>query len=75
MLEAKAESKHPLVGKEQAREYAISQKCRFIILSNGNEHYFWDLKRGNPYKIVRFPTPESIKDHSIQDEPLHPPTN
>jgi type I restriction enzyme, R subunit len=43
VLEAKAESKHPLVGKEQAREYAISQKCRFVLLSNGNEHYFWDL--------------------------------
>lgn len=63
-LEAKAESKHPLAGKEQAREYATSQKCRFIILSNGNEHYFWDPERGNPYKVVRFPTPESIKDHS-----------
>ncbi len=49
VLEAKAEDKHPLVGKEQARKYARSQNCRFVILSNGNLHYFWDLERGNPY--------------------------
>jgi type I site-specific restriction endonuclease len=43
VLEAKAEDKNPLVGKEQARKYAKSQNCRFVILSNGNLHYFWDL--------------------------------
>jgi type I restriction enzyme R subunit len=48
VLEAKAEDKSPLVGKEQARKYAKSQNCRFVILSNGNLHYFWDLERGNP---------------------------
>ncbi len=60
VLEAKAEDKNPLVGKEQARKYARSQNCRFVILSNGNLHYFWDLERGNPYVITSFPTPESI---------------
>jgi type I restriction enzyme R subunit len=59
VLEAKAEDKHPLVGKEQARKYAKSQNCRFIILSNGNLHYFWDLERGNPYLITAFPSPDS----------------
>ena len=34
-VEAKNHSKSPLVGKEQARDYANSLKCRFIILSNG----------------------------------------
>ena len=34
VLEAKAESKNPLIGKEQARKYARSQNCRFVILSN-----------------------------------------
>ena len=34
VLEAKAESKNPLIGKEQAREYAKSQNCRFVILSD-----------------------------------------
>lgn len=60
VLEAKAEDKNPLIGKEQARKYARSQDCRFIILSNGNLHYFWDLERGNPYIITVFPTPTSV---------------
>ena len=60
VLEAKAENKNPLVGKEQARKYAKSQHCRFVILSNGNLHYFWDLERGNPYVITSFPTPDSV---------------
>lgn len=60
VLEAKAEDKSPLVGKEQARKYARSQNCRFVILSNGNLHYFWDLERGNPYLVTSFPTPDSV---------------
>jgi type I restriction enzyme R subunit len=46
VLEAKAEDKNPLIGKEQARKYARSQNYRFVILSNGNLHYFWDLSHG-----------------------------
>ncbi|MBP6261465.1 MAG: DEAD/DEAH box helicase family protein, partial [Chromatiaceae bacterium] len=60
VLEAKAEDKNPLIGKEQARKYAKSLNCRFILLSNGNLHYFWDLERGNPYLITSFPTPDSV---------------
>ncbi|NMB68271.1 MAG: DEAD/DEAH box helicase family protein [Chloroflexi bacterium] len=60
VLEAKSEGKNPLVGKEQARKYAKSLNCRFVILSNGNLHYFWDLERGNPYIITSFPTPDSV---------------
>jgi type I restriction enzyme R subunit len=69
VLEAKAEDKSPLVGKEQARKYAKSQNCRFVILSNGNLHYFWDLERGNPYIITAFPTPTSVTGYqkSIPD--------
>lgn len=63
VLEAKAESKDPLVGKEQARKYAKAQNCRFVILSNGNLHYFWDLQHGNPYIVSRFPQPDSIKGY------------
>jgi len=63
VLEAKSEDKNPLVGKEQARKYAKSQNCRFVILSNGNLHYFWDLERGNPSIITSFPTQASIANH------------
>ena len=48
------------MGKEQARRYARSQNCRFVILSNGNLHYFLDLDRGNPNIITTFPTPKSV---------------
>ena len=63
VLEAKSENKNPLVGKEQARKYAKSQNCRFVILSNGNLHYFWDLERGNPNVITSFPTPDSVSGY------------
>src|SRR3990167_8719948 len=68
VLEAKSEDKDPLDGKEQARRYAQSQNVRFIILSNGNLHYFWDLQRGNPSVIITFPTYQSLK-HSESFNP------
>ena len=43
VIEAKNRLKSPLSGKEQARDYANSLKCRFIILSNGISHFLWDL--------------------------------
>lgn len=61
VLEAKKEAIHPLSAKEQARNYAISQHVRFIILSNGNAHYFWDIEKWNPEMIVEFPTLESLE--------------
>lgn len=73
VLEAKSEDKNPLVGKEQARKYAKAQNCRFVILSNGNLHYFWDLQQGNPYVITKFPEPTSVKvyrDHQPNPQKL-----
>ena len=63
VLEAKAEHKNPLVGKEQARKYASGYNCRFVILSNGNLHYFWDLARGSPHLITSYPTPASVSGY------------
>ena len=37
VLEAKNEDKEPLVGKEQARDYALNQNVNYIILSNGEK--------------------------------------
>ena len=64
VLEAKSEDKNPLVGKEQARKYARAQNCGYIILSNGNIHYFWDIEKSNPSIITRFPTQQSVKNYS-----------
>ena len=63
VLEAKREELNPLVGKEQARKYARAVNCRFVLLSNGNLHYFWDIDHGNPYIITQYPRPKSIKGY------------
>jgi type I restriction enzyme R subunit len=60
VLEAKKESLHPLVAKEQARKYAKTVGARYVILSNGIVHYFWDTTKGNPKPIYKFPSPEEI---------------
>lgn len=60
VLEAKKEDKNPLDGKEQARRYAQNINARFVILSNGNLHYFWDLERGDPDIVTEYPTQESL---------------
>lgn len=69
VLEAKASDKHPLDGKEQARTYARAQNCRFIILSNGNLHYFWDIDHGDPAIIQKLPTPEAIGERKQKGVP------
>lgn len=63
VLEAKRESIDPLSAKEQARNYARNVGARFVILSNGNIHYLWDTKQGNPDTISRFPTQDSISQY------------
>jgi type I restriction enzyme R subunit len=60
VLEAKKESLHPLVAKEQARKYANTVGAQFIILSNGLVHYLWNLKNGNPKTILKFPSDGEI---------------
>lgn len=60
VVEAKRKDIEPLAAKEQARNYARNCGARFVILSNGNIHYFWDTQYGNPETVTRFPTPDSI---------------
>ena len=56
VLEAKAEDKNPLVGKEQARKIRQVPELPFRhSLRTATLHYFWDLERGNPYIITRLP--------------------
>ena len=61
VIEAKKELISPLVGKEQARGYAESLNCRFVILSNGVSHYFWDTEQGSPTVIDVFPSQEQLE--------------
>ena len=64
VLEAKSEKIEPLFAKEQARKYATVQKAKYIILSNGNVHYLWNLEIGNPERISAFPTPSSLQSYT-----------
>ncbi|MGI9256480.1 MAG: DEAD/DEAH box helicase family protein [Salinispira sp.] len=60
VLEAKKSGINPLEGKEQARQYAQTLQARFVILSNGELHYFWDSQEGNPSPVQTMPSPESL---------------
>ena len=62
VLEAKREGKSPLDGKEQARDYANRTHVRYVILSNGNVHYLWDMLEGNPEPILKLPTQASLTE-------------
>ncbi|XLQ20180.1 MAG: DEAD/DEAH box helicase family protein [Candidatus Moraniibacteriota bacterium] len=64
VLEAKRENINPLSAKGQARYYARDNHARYIILSNGNIHYLWDIQKGNPEIIIKFPTQDSLIEFS-----------
>ncbi len=70
VIEAKNELTPPLNGKEQARDYAKSLNCRFIILSNGFQHYFWDIEQGNPTIINSFLSQEQLE---LRKSKFNPP--
>lgn len=65
VLEAKREDVNPLFAKAQARAYAMSQNIRFVILSNGNISYLWDIEIGNPEIITSMPTQESLEQRNV----------
>lgn len=80
LVEAKRESINPLDAKQQARDYARDLNIRFIFLSNGNLHYYWDLFNGNPTRISNFlsldelgvaqkwtPNPEAMQNQIIDE--------
>ena len=70
IIEAKKELLSPLVGKEQARGYAESLNCRFVILSNGMSHYFWDIDKGSPTVIDILPSLEQLE---LRKRKFNPP--
>jgi type I restriction enzyme R subunit len=55
VLEAKRFAVDPYTAKEQAKAYALTLGAPFVILSNGQEHYFWDYADGDARPIMGFP--------------------
>jgi len=61
VIEAKRFSVDPYSAKEQAKAYAQSLAAHFVILSNGQEHYFWDYADGDARPILGFPTQTDLE--------------
>jgi type I restriction enzyme R subunit len=56
VIETKRFGKDPYGAKEQTLPYAKGLGAPFIILSNGQEHYFWDYGDGNARPIMGMPS-------------------
>ena len=74
VLEAKREDKDPYDAKEQARGYAENLKAPFVLLSNGKEHWFWNLERAqeqDAFRIERLPSREDLERQRLKN--MQPP--
>ena len=76
VLEAKREELDPYDAKDQARGYAENLKAPFVILSNGREHWFWNLERAterDAYRIERLPSRNDLKRTRLKNlQPAKP---
>ena len=70
VLEAKSEKKNPLIGKEQALEYAKSKNCNYVILSNGELSYLWDIRKSSEELIINFPNQKQLKGFIAKENPI-----
>ena len=52
VVEAKNPRKDPYEAKEQAREYANELKAPFVVLSNGEAHWFWNLAKADELGVM-----------------------
>lgn len=73
VVEAKKPDKNPLEAKKQAREYAAKYNAPFVVLTNGELHYFWDVMHGNPRGVQSIPSPESVME--MRNRPQPKPVN
>lgn len=61
VLEAKRFTADPYSAKEQARRYAESLSAPFVILSNGEDHYFWDYMEGDARPMMGMPSQADLE--------------
>ena len=61
VIEAKRFAVDPYSAKDQAREYAQSLGAHFVILSNGEEHYFWDYEDADARPVMGMPTQADLE--------------
>ncbi len=64
LIEAKAESRPPSHGLEQARTYARRFNVPFVFSSNGHQFVFYDATTGHtsdPAPLDQFPNPDDLR--------------
>ena len=61
VIEAKRFAIDPYSAKDQAKSYAESLGAPFVLLSNGNEHYFWDYADGDARAILGLPSQADLE--------------
>lgn len=74
VLEAKRDDHDPYDAKEQARGYADNLKAPLVVLSNGREHWFWNVERADErdaYRIERLPSQQDMERVRLKN--LQPP--
>lgn len=70
IIEAKKSSINPLEAQTQAKEYAKNKGVDYIILTNGEFHYFWNLKNDEIKTISSFPKSGKFIDFKKNEESL-----
>lgn len=74
VVEAKRAEADPYDAKEQARGYALNLGAPFVLLSNGSQHWFWNLLRidhEDARRVERFPSRADLI--RLQQRSLQPP--
>ncbi|TAN44678.1 MAG: DEAD/DEAH box helicase [Nitrospirae bacterium] len=61
VIEAKRFAVDPYSAKEQAKSYAQALGAPFVILSNGQEHYFWDYTDGDARPVMGMPSQADLE--------------
>lgn len=61
VVEAKRFAVDPYSAKDQARDYAQSLGAPFVILSNSEEHYFWDYADGDARPVMGMPSQADLE--------------
>jgi type I restriction enzyme R subunit len=61
VVEAKRFTIDPYSAKAQAKAYAQALSVPFVILSNGQDHYFWDYADGDARPILGIPTQADLE--------------
>lgn len=72
VIEAKRFLTDPEIGKRQALDYAKDLGCDFILLSNGEDIYFWDYKNRPEQKVATFFSQKDLEKLSILQKSRKP---